>query len=142
IEGMPPAKAEGGSARVPPDLLEEVFALNEELDEIRQMQAAGGDPAAVRARLDTARQPIERKRAEHERRIQELSAQWDAQQDAGDRRRTLEALREQLLERSYIENLIRTIEEVEQGRPRALTHDAVAHAPAVRVGPSGAENHG
>ena len=32
IEGMQPAKSEQGTVKVPPALLEEVFALNEELD--------------------------------------------------------------------------------------------------------------
>jgi hypothetical protein len=39
---------------VPPALLEEVFALNEELDEIRELRESGGArPAALR--LDAAR---------------------------------------------------------------------------------------
>jgi molecular chaperone HscB len=112
IEGLPSAKSEEGSAKVPPALLEEVFALNEELDEIRELREAGGDPAMLRARLDAARAPIDRKREEHERRIEELSAGWDRQAagPAAERRTTLEALREQLLETGYIKNLIATIE--------------------------------
>jgi molecular chaperone HscB len=120
IEGLPPVKHEGeGNAKVPAALLEEVFALNEELDEIREARESGADAAKLRARLDAARVPIERKREEHERRIVELSEQWDRQEGAlaEDRRRTLEALREQLLERTYINNLIATIE-----REAALTN--------------------
>lgn len=118
IEGLPPAKSEEGTARVPEALLEEVFALNEELDEIRELRQSGGDEAAIRARLDAARAPIERKREEHERRILELSDQWD-REEGHDRRATLEALREQLLESSYISNLMATIEAVESPQPRA-----------------------
>jgi len=112
IEGLPPAKSDEGSVKVPPALLEEVFALNEELDEIREVRESGGDDAQLRARLERARAPIERKRDEHERRIQELSARYDSQADApaAERKSTLEALREQLLERKYIDNLIGTIE--------------------------------
>ena len=120
IEGLPPVKSEGeGNAKVPPALLEEVFALNEELDEIRELRESGGDPATIAARLDAARTPIERKREEHERRIEQLSAQWDREEGgpAADRRATLDALREQLLERTYINNLIATIE-----REAALTN--------------------
>src|SRR3954467_1317754 len=51
IEGLPPAKSEDGTAKVPPSLLEEVFALNEELDEIRELREAGADPTALRNRL-------------------------------------------------------------------------------------------
>ena len=112
IEGMPSAKSEEGAAKVPPSLLEEVFALNEELDEIREQRESGGDPAALRARLDIARQPIDRKREEHERQLQELAARWDSQEGAAapEKRKTLEALRERLLERNYINNLLGTID--------------------------------
>ena len=117
IEGLPSPRQEsgtpGGAAKVPAALLEEVFALNEELDEIREQREAGADPAALRDRLAAARQPIDRKRDEHEQQLQELSARWDAQLESGDaaaRRQTLEALRERLLERNYINNLLATIE--------------------------------
>jgi molecular chaperone HscB len=116
IEGLPPTKSEGsesGAAKVPPALLEEVFALNEDLDEIRDQRESGGDPAALTARLQAARAPIEGKREEHERQIEELSARWDSQVDTAspdERRTTLEALRERLLERNYINNLLATIE--------------------------------
>ena len=112
IEGLPPVKSEDGSAKVPPALLEEVFALNEQLDEIRELREGGADAADLRDRLGSARAPIERKREEHERRIHELGDQWDGQSEAPAeaRRRTLDALREQLLERNYIQNLLATIE--------------------------------
>ena len=113
LEGLQPKKSEGGNSKVPPDLLEEVFALNEELDEIRELrESGGGDVAALRRRLDVARGPIEQKRDEHERQLVELSARWDAQGSApaAERRATLEALSQQLLERHYIENLLATIE--------------------------------
>src|ERR1041385_3454665 len=51
IEGLPLGKDEGGAAKVPPALLEEVFALNEELDEIREARESGAEPAALAARL-------------------------------------------------------------------------------------------
>jgi molecular chaperone HscB len=121
IEGLPPTKSEGTgsegseseSAKVPPSLLEEVFELNEELDEIREQRESGADAAALAARLQSARVPIDRKREEHEQQIEELSAQWDSQVDTAspaDRRKTLDALRQRLLERNYINNLLATIE--------------------------------
>jgi molecular chaperone HscB len=112
VEGLPPAKSDEGSVKVPPGLLEEVFALNEELDEIRELRESGGDETQLKQRLDAARAPIQRKRDDHERRIQELSDRYDSQAAASgaERRTTLEALREQLLERKYIDNLIATIE--------------------------------
>ena len=113
IEGLPSVKSEEGTAKVPSGLLEEVFALNEELDEIREAREAGSDAAALRLRLDAARKPIDEKRTAHERELETLGAQWDALLESGSpeqRRATLEALRERLLERNYITNLLGTIE--------------------------------
>jgi molecular chaperone HscB len=113
IEGMPPVTSEAGTAKVPPGLLEEVFELNEQLDEIREARESGADPAGLAARLQSARAPIDAKREAHEQQLGALAAQWDAQIESGSteaRRATLEALRERLLERNYINNLLATIE--------------------------------
>jgi molecular chaperone HscB len=127
IEGLPSARSEDpstgsgpGAGKVPPSLLEEVFALNEELDEIRELREAGEDSERLLARLANARKPIDAKRDEHERQLQELSARWDSQlalsgvegehAPAAKKRATLDALRERLLERNYINNLLATIE--------------------------------
>jgi molecular chaperone HscB len=113
IEGLPPAKSEDGTAKVPPDLLEEVFELNEQLEEIRESRESGTDPMVLRDRLESARKPIDLKREQHEREVDTLSTQWDRQLAEGnptERRATLEALRERLLERNYINNLLATID--------------------------------
>ena len=114
IEGMPPVKSEAGTAKVPPSLLEEVFELNEQLDEIREARESGDDAGGLSARLQSARAPIDAKRDAHERQLDALAAQWDAQIESGAaaeaRRATLDALRERLLERNYINNLLATIE--------------------------------
>jgi molecular chaperone HscB len=113
LEGMDRRRSERGEATVPPALLEEVFALNEELDEIREARESGADASMLAGRLERARAPIDAKREEHERQIEGLSARWDSQFDtasSADRRATLEALRERLLERNYINNLLATIE--------------------------------
>ena len=112
IEGLPLGKSETGEAKVPPSLLEEVFALNEELDEIRELRESGTGAATLAARLVTARKPIESKRDEHERALADASEQWDRLGDApaDQRRATLETLRQLLLERNYITNLLASIE--------------------------------
>ena len=101
-------------ASVPPALLEEVFALNEELDEIREARAGGAPAAEWKPRLERARVPIEAKRADHESDLRDLSARWDAAVERGapdaERRRILDALRERVLERNYISNLLATIQ--------------------------------
>jgi hypothetical protein len=97
---------------VPASLLEEVFALNEELDAVREMRAAGAPDAEWRNRLEHAAEPIVRKQEEHERQLRELSERWDAVQDAhgSDGRDVLIALRDRMLERNYLSNLLAAIE--------------------------------
>ena len=99
---------------MPAALLEEVFALNEELDEIRELRESGAPPEQWQARLQHARQPIEAKRAQHEEQLEALSAKWDAllgeHGAEAARREVLNALRARMLERNYINNLLATIE--------------------------------
>ncbi len=121
LEGMAPSGPAEAAKQVPPALLEEVFALNEELDEIRELRGAAlrqpqggpsdesraGTPGEEwRSRLERARQPIEAKRIEHEQQLQTLAAQWDA----GGGPAVLQALRDRFLERNYIHNLLEGIE--------------------------------
>jgi molecular chaperone HscB len=118
LEGMNRREAErAGEAEsgnmVPPALLEEVFALNEELDAVREQRAAGAPAAQWKSRLQAAGEPIERKRAEHEADLETLFARWDEAVDRGaedERRQVLHALRERMLERNYIHNLLAGIE--------------------------------
>ena len=120
VEGMDRRRSERGDAaaepdnQVPPALLEEVFALNEELDAVRELRSSGAPAEEWKGRLQTAREPIERKRSEHEAQLEALFAKWDDVVDraAGedDRRQVLHALRERMLERNYIQNLLAGIE--------------------------------
>ena len=114
LEGLAPQGPEQASKQVPAGLLEEVFALNEELDDVRERRAGGAPDAEWKPRLERARVPIEAKRADHERQLQELSAAWDAAVDRGaaddQRRPILESLRDRFLERNYITNLLAGIE--------------------------------
>jgi len=106
LEGLAASGPAEASKQVPPALLEEVFALNEELDEIRDLRAGGAPAGEWQARLERARQPIEAKRVEHEAQLVELAAKWDA----GGGPEVLTALRDQFLERNYIHNLLEGIE--------------------------------
>lgn len=116
LEGLDASsESKGGSRGGPPaGLLEEVFALNEELGEVRDMRARGVREEQWRDRLESARRPIEKKREEHETELAELTSRWDAALDAGatagERRQILDALRERFLERNYIGNLLAGIE--------------------------------
>jgi molecular chaperone HscB len=129
VEGLPSPRSEDGTATVPPALLEDVFALNEELDEIRELRESGADPAHLRARVESARKPIDLKREEHERQLHELMAQWDAQGE----RATLDALRERLLERNYINNLLAAIDREAAGS--GITAQGAGPAEAVSPKP-------
>ena len=113
LEGFEQSTDSNRQAGPPQSLLEEVFALNEELDEIREQKAAGAAADVWRARLDRARRPIEARQVEHEAQLQALADRWDsvADNDAnGDRRAVLEALRDRVLERNYINNLLAGIQ--------------------------------
>jgi DnaJ-domain-containing protein 1 len=117
IEKMAPRDRRGASGQMPESLLEEFFGLSEQLDEIRVAREAGAPAGALRSRLTAVAGPLAGRRAEHERRLEELSRQWDAQVDAGvaaaERRKTLEGLRELLLERTYVDNLVSALEREE-----------------------------
>lgn len=112
VEGVLKPSDHDAAKKVPGALLEEVFALNEELDEVRDLREGGGAEEQWRARLAAAAAPIEGKRAEHEAQLLSLSAQWDALSpgDVAGRAEVLGALRERTLERNYINNLLATIE--------------------------------
>jgi molecular chaperone HscB len=112
-EGLGMRSPQEASKAVPPALLEEVFALNEELDEIREQRSAGASADQWQARLERARAPIDAKRADHETQLRELSARWDALPDSAspvEKGDVLQALRERILERNYINNLLAGIE--------------------------------
>jgi molecular chaperone HscB len=117
IEGLPAGRHQG-AGEMEPGLLEEVFTLNEELDEIRAARAAGAAAAEIQARVARARRPIEARAAAQERRFEELAARWDALVEAegvaDERKAALDALRALIQERSYIANLIAMVTK-EQG---------------------------
>ncbi len=121
VEGRPLKRDD--ARQVPAALLEEVFELNEELDRIRQAGTAGTAAPELRARLERARRPIERKQAENQADLEALAARWDRGIDAGmppdARRLILSALAERLLERNYITNLLATLEAAERNVEQA-----------------------
>jgi len=113
LEGLPPVGQHQQASEMPAGVLDEVFALNEELDEIREARQSGAPADQLRERLETARRPIDERAHRQEQRLQALFDVWDRQVDegaaAGDRRRTLDDLRGLLQERSYIANLLTAV---------------------------------
>ena len=113
LEGLPIVGQHQDAHELPAGVLEEVFALNEELDAIRAARESGVPASDLRARLDRAQRPIEERAARQEALLETLFQRWDRQLDEdapGDVRRvTLESLRRLLQERSYVANLIATV---------------------------------
>ena len=110
IEGLPSVGRHQDSAELPAGVLEEVFALNEELDDIRAAREAGATADQLRGRLEAARRPVEERAARQEAQLDALFQRWDkqAEEEAPPdvRRATLESLRNLVQQRSYIANLI------------------------------------
>ena len=99
--------------QAPPELLEEVFELNESLDELREAKSAGGDLAGLKARLRAAEKNFGEKLAEVDAQLQATAKEWDAAVDAKSddaaRKRIMGRLNEHLNRRSYIRNLVTNV---------------------------------
>ena len=70
-------------SRVPADLLEEVFELNMQLEEMRMNRKMGEDDPQLRADLEKARATFESQLAAVDSNLEEQWARWDAALDAG-----------------------------------------------------------
>ena len=108
IEG---ARKEGqNKQQAPPELLEEVFELNESLDELRDARASGGDTANLKSRLQAAEKNFEQKLAGVDSELQGAAREWDQLIDekADETRRNVAKgkLNDLLNRRSYIRNLV------------------------------------
>jgi molecular chaperone HscB len=111
IEG---ARKEGEhKQQAPPELLEEVFELNESLDELREAKESGADLAVLKSRLESAEKSFQEKLGEVDEQLQSAAQQWDAALDAnaGDngRKAIVVRLNELLNRRSYIRNLVNNV---------------------------------
>src|SRR6266849_901091 len=99
---------------VPPDLLEEVFELNMQLEEARMNKKMGEDDPALAKDLEGHKAAFENK---FEGLSQELKGHWDEwdqvldSEDEAARRRALDGMVDLLNRRSYIRNLVRDVNE-------------------------------
>ena len=99
---------------VPPDLLEEVFELNLQLEELRMNKKVGDDDPALIAEIGKQKLSLESK---HEELLQELQAcwrEWDALVDRGqaaseERTQATSKMIDVLNRRNYIRNLVRDV---------------------------------
>jgi molecular chaperone HscB len=108
VEGM---RKEGENKQTaPPELLEEVFELNESLDELRAARASRGDTASLKQRLEAAEKNFQQKLAEVDAQLQTTAREWDKAIDdhtgESTRKQVMAKLNELLNRRSYIRNLV------------------------------------
>jgi molecular chaperone HscB len=111
IEG---ARKEGQTKQqAPPELLEEVFELNESLDELRETKSSGGDIASLKQRLLAAEKNFESKLSEVDAALQNSARDWDdalASTDPTPRDAVKNKLNDLLNRRSYIRNLVLNVQ--------------------------------
>lgn len=99
--------------QAPPELLEEVFELNESLDELRDARASGGSTeqmAGLKAKLEAAQRKFESSLADVDQELAQVSSAWDRALDSGAddaaKKKLMEKMNEVLNRRSYIRNLV------------------------------------
>jgi molecular chaperone HscB len=113
------ARATGAMKKqiVPPDLLEEVFELNMQLEELRMNKKMGDDDPALIEEISKQKSSLE---AKHEALLQELQSQWkdwdiliDRGQNAtaAQRAQVTGKMVDVLNRRNYIRNLVRDVNE-------------------------------
>jgi molecular chaperone HscB len=99
---------------VPADLLEEVFELNMQLEELRMNKKMGEDDPALIAEIGKQKLSLE---AKHEALLQELRTYWKSWDDLVDRGhaateervQTTKKMVDVLNRRNYIRNLVRDV---------------------------------
>ena len=110
------ARASGEQKKqiVPPELLEEVFELNMQLQEMRMAKQMGEDEPELRRDLMTAKDGFDAKMVETQEKLERLWAAWDEGVDSGDeaeKTRAKDAMVVLLNKRSYLRNLVRDVNE-------------------------------
>jgi len=105
---------------VPPDLLEEVFELNMQLEELRMQKKMGEDDPALLEEIGKQKMELEEK---HEQLLQELQGHWkvwdnlvdreqrDQAVPASEHKQALDKMVDVLNRRNYIRNLVRDVSE-------------------------------
>jgi len=100
--------------QAPPELLEEVFELNESLDELREAKESGADLIELQGRLESAKDNFQAKLEEVDSQLQSVAKDWDAAVDAlaasAARKELFVRMNELLNRRSYIRNLVANVQ--------------------------------
>jgi molecular chaperone HscB len=116
LEGIVSAD-QGGTKkedRVPADLLEEVFELNMQLDEMRMTRQMGEEDTQLQKDLAAAKDNFDAQFQSTDAALERLWDKWDAGIDAGDEAKKQSAKEEMaslLDRRRYIRNLVNSVNE-------------------------------
>lgn len=100
---------------VPPDLLEEVFELNMQLEELRMNQKMGDDDPDLTADINKHKSALEAKHESLLRELQSFWREWDQLVDRGlsgsqtERKQIIDRMVDVLNRRNYIRNLVRDV---------------------------------
>src|SRR6201996_2695871 len=106
-------------SKVPADLLEEVFELNMQLEELRQNQKMGEDDRQLRSDLDAAKNQFAAQLSSLDEQVRSRWSAWDAawdQNDEAQKTTAKEAMTALLQRRSYLQNLVRDVDQTLEGR--------------------------
>ena len=102
-------------SRVPPDLLEEVFELNMQLEEMRMTHKMGEDDPQLRADLEKARTQFEGQLAGVDTSLEGLWGRWDDSVDGASAGSDSKKIKDEMValldRRRYIRNLVRDVNE-------------------------------
>ena len=104
-------KGKSPDRQPPADLLEEVFDLNMQLEEMRMNQKMGENDPALQSDLTAARTRFESLLADVDNDLAAKGAEWDAG-DAAVRDQAAKAMAALLDRRRYLRNLVRDVNEV------------------------------
>ncbi|MFI5071205.1 MAG: Fe-S protein assembly co-chaperone HscB, partial [Terriglobales bacterium] len=99
---------------VPEDLLEEVFELNMQLEEVRMNQKTGESDPALIQELDSHKDGLERKQQALSDELKTYWLEWDKLDDTSTeeaRKQVRDKMADLLNRRSYIRNLVRDVNE-------------------------------
>jgi molecular chaperone HscB len=99
--------------QAPPELLEEVFELNESLDELREAKGSGLVIGELKAKLQAAETNFQEKLGELDTQVMMIAREWDDSVDSGTvgetRKKQLGRMNDLLNRRSYLRNLVTNV---------------------------------
>jgi molecular chaperone HscB len=115
LEGVQFEEDRGANpSKVPADLLEEVFELNMQLEELRQNQKMGEDDPQLRHDLEAAKTQFAAQLSTLDEQVRSRWSAWDAaweQNDEAKKTAAKEAMTALLQRRSYLQNLVRDVDQ-------------------------------